>query len=900
MLKKFLTVAFAAMVSLGLAGADLLIQTQKVSTVKGSLTRRVNWRSGTAAAAPGSWYAVEVDINTAKATGGLSSLRVRQIREDGKSICYSDIKNVTPGSEGFVTVKGAFQTKENCAKIQVYCVLVKTEGAVQLNNLKVYQITAEEAKALGGVTAPAKKAPKKAPKKAARKVKEVEASPLAAGEVISVAKGARRCDSSKRHNWRSPEGLANPDSWYIFSAEVDTSQLSGSGLVALRVRQINDTGKSVCYSDIKNLKPGSNGFVKVEGSFKTRINVAKLQVYCVLVGLDGTVLLKNVKIVEAGEEEAKKKTVATDNVKLVPPKAIPYTIAAVKKMTGRKEHRYVNWRSPELIAKPNTWYRASVDVKMSVKDTPGFVRFRVRQVRDNGKSIRYANIATLKPVTLDFENHSNIFMTTANCKTLQVYYILDRIDGEVSFRNLRLEEIPKEEAEKLIAASRVEPVFFSSPVYAYTGEKTLDWGYRVAKLFIDPAKMPAKVTFDIPELGVSAEDTKIATDKHVCHTVQLASPLAKGSYKVSMKAFDAKDTEVLSDSFTLKVIDRPDYAKRLPVKSVSIDADGNTVINGKKTLMHGLYHVYSPQEAVDINYAGFNAIIAWAPTPEKYKKMLDFAADNDLYSDCVLKFISGEKLDKLMAEIKDHPSVVSWDIVDEPAIRNIKPHRLMPCVNQLRAYNTGRPLRISFSDPTAPPDYRECYDIAAVHKYPIPFGGGVKAFDQYTRLVNSYFPMPRKNSPHFTLQIWISGHDNTRRPISSDQIRTQAYVALINGIKGLWWYSFREKGSWDVRTVPGMWSTFKGLNAELFEIEKYIFGKRTILNTGNPEVIAAKFELDNSSIVIVANLSKTVQKAVLPGIAEGKGLFGAADAAKADGGVAVELPGENTKIFEVK
>ena len=896
MIRKFLAVTLTAMVSLSLAGADVLVQ-PNLSKVKGSLSRRINWRSKTAPATPGAWYAVEVDVNTADAAGGLSSVRVRQVRKDGKSICYSDIKNVKSGSAGFVTVKGAFQTRDDCAEIQLYCVLVKVEGAVLVKNLKIYEISADEAQKIGVSQVAGAKTPKKAPKKV---VREVEAAPLGSGEVISVAKGARRCDAAKRHNWRSPEGSAKADSWYEFSAEINTSKLSGSGLVSLRVRQIREDGKSICYSNIKNLKPGSDGFVKVEGAFKTGSAAARLQIYCVVADLDGEVLLKNVKVSETSEAEAKKKTIATDNVGAAPKLTIPYSVSDTKVMTGQINNRYVNWRSPELAAKPNTWYRASADIKMSVKDTPGQIRFRVRQVAENGKSIRYANIAVLKPITLDFENHSNIFMTTANCKSLQVYYILDRIDGEVSFRNLRLEEIPREEAEKIIAANRVEPVFFSSPVYAYTGEKTLDWGYRIAKLFIDPAKMSAKITFDIPELNIHAEDTAVATDKHVCHKIRLDSPLAKGKYNISMKAFDADNKEVMSQNFVLKVIDRPDYAKRLPVKSISIDAEGNTLINGKKTLMHGLYHVYSPQEAVDINYAGFNAIIAWAPTPAKYKNMLDFAADNDLYSDCVLKFISGKKLDDLMAEIKDHPSVVSWDIVDEPAIRNIKPHRLMPCVNQLRAYNTGKPLRISFSDPTAPPDYRECYDIAAVHKYPIPFGGGIKAFDNFTRLVNSYFPVPRKNSPHFTLQIWISGHDNTRRPITADQIRSQAYIALINGIKGLWWYSFREKGSWDIRTVPGMWSAFKGLNAELFKLEKYIFGKRTIINTGNPDVIAAKFEIDDRGIVIVTNLSKTAQKAVLPGITGVKGLFDADDAEKADGLVRVELPGEKTKIFEIK
>ena len=91
-----------------------------------------------------------------------------------------------------------------------------------------------------------------------------------------------------------------------------------------------------------------------------------------------------------------------------------------------------------------------------------------------------------------------------------------------------------------------------------------------------------------------------------------------------------------------------------------------------------------------------------------------------------------------------------------------------------------------------------------------------------TEQVVSIFPAPRKNSPQMTLQSWVHWHDITRKPQTPEQTRSLAYIALIKGAKGLWWYSFIDKGSWDVRSVPSIWTTFKGLNAELEQLSDII------------------------------------------------------------------------------
>ena len=594
-------------------------------------------------------------------------------------------------------------------------------------------------------------------------------------------------------------------------------------------------------------------------------------------------------------------SVRADNSKVILNLAGPFS------QKGVPTSVWSTWRTKVVPAKPNTWYRASAEIKSMMKGTPqGMLRFRVRQVKQrpaNGgdDSIVFSNIHVLKPSILDYTPYSDVFMTKPNCIGLQVYFILNKIEGSAEFKNIKLEELSQEEADKIMAAKRVEPAFFSAPAYAYAGERFLPWGYRISKFFVDPAKLPAKISIEVPALKLKAEVNAVM-DKHFNTKAWFRNPLKVGKYDVIMKAFDAKGVCVLEQKSTLRVINKPDYGKRLPVKSVVIDADGNTVINGKKTFLNGVYHVYTEKETQEISYQGFNVVEAWMPKPESFKKFLDFCANSNIYGNAVLKGISGEKLQNLMAAIKDHPAVVSWDIVDEPSIRDITPAKLMPCVNELRALNTGKPFRISFARVESVPDYTETFDIAATHAYVIPFDGLAK-MGKVTRTIVGNFPTPRKHSPQITTQSWIHWHDETRRPQTVEQTKSLAWISIINGAKGLFWYSFRDVGSWETRSVPHLWSTFKGLNAQIYELEDVILGKRTVVKCDPATVEAAVFTNGKRTVLIAVNTAKQPAKVkvnAIPGNTMTE-LYADGATVAVNGGIAeFDIPAETTRIFEVK
>ena len=562
-------------------------------------------------------------------------------------------------------------------------------------------------------------------------------------------------------------------------------------------------------------------------------------------------------------------------------------------MTGKINDRYVRWRSKEFPAEPNTWYRASAEIKCAMEPTEGRLRFRVRNVAKDGKSIVYANPAVLKPVKLDFTTHSDIFMTKPNCARLQVYFILDRINGTAQIRNVKIEKVSPAEVEKILAAKRVEPAFFSPPVLAFTGERSLFWGYRVSAAFVDPKLIPAAITFSIPQLKINAK-AKVKINDHVKVWARIPRPVKPGKYPVIMKALDKDGKVLLENRSVFTVVDRPAYGSRFPVKSVAIDADGNVLVNGKKTLLNGIYHAHNPNAAKNISYAGFNAAQTWAAKPASYKKILDVMAANKVYANCVLKYISGKKLDDLMGVIKEHPAILSWDIVDEPAIRNITPAKIMPCVDQVRNYKSGRPLRISFSDPTAVKNYQKCYDMPAVHKYVLPYDGVAAMGRVMRQVVASCAP---GQSPQITLQSWVHWYDETQRPQTVAQTRSIAYIALVNGAKGLWWYHYPT-----AYKIPHVWGAMKQLNVELFELEDVILGKRTVVKCVPATVEAAVFTNGKRTIVIAVNTAKTaanVSVSAIPGKNMTELYADGAKVAVKGGKAAFAIPAETTRIFEV-
>ena len=291
-----------------------------------------------------------------------------------------------------------------------------------------------------------------------------------------------------------------------------------------------------------------------------------------------------------------------------------------------------------------------------------------------------------------------------------------------------------------------------------------------------------------------------------------------------MKALGRNGKVLLEKSFTLVVINRPEYGKNFPIKSVAVDPEGNILVNGRKTLINGVYNAFHSNGAKNIAYAGFNAAKVTAENSDDCKRLLKTLEINNIYGSCELKYSGSKKTNSFVKAIKDHPALLFWNIAGKPEISSIQSGKFPQALLRIRADG-------------------QCQQTTA-------------------------------------------------------QIRSSAYIALVNGAKCLWWDDFHT-----AYRIPHIWDALLMLNSELFELEDVILGKRTMLAASSQAVRAAVFTDDKRTVVIAVNTSQAEAKTVLSGI-PGKimtELFADNASVSVDSNKAkFSLAPESTRIFEVK
>jgi hypothetical protein len=96
---------------------------------------------------------------------------------------------------------------------------------------------------------------------------------------------------------------------------------------------------------------------------------------------------------------------------------------------------------------------------------------------------------------------------------------------------------------------------------------------------------------------------------------------------------------------------------------------------------------------------------------------------------------------------------------------------------------------------------------------------------------------------------WMA--DLSNQP-SVAQARSMVYLALINGAKGIWWYSMHDPG-WDLTKSP-LWPHMKEINAEVKVLsEPLMLGENVPLQISNSNVQASVKKYQGKLYVLVAN-----------------------------------------------
>ena len=100
---------------------------------------------------------------------------------------------------------------------------------------------------------------------------------------------------------------------------------------------------------------------------------------------------------------------------------------------------------------------------------------------------------------------------------------------------------------------------------------------------------------------------------------------------------------------------------------------------------------------------------------------------------------------------------------------------------------------------------------------------------------------------------WVA--DLSNQP-SVAQARSMVYMALINGAKGIWWYSMHDPG-WDLSKSP-LWPHMKEINAEIKVLSQPLMLGKVVngISCDQPKVLFRAVEYQNKTYLLVTNPEK--------------------------------------------
>ncbi len=249
------------------------------------------------------------------------------------------------------------------------------------------------------------------------------------------------------------------------------------------------------------------------------------------------------------------------------------------------------------------------------------------------------------------------------------------------------------------------------------------------------------------------------------------------------------------------------------------DNDGMLVINGKRTFIIGSYHLpKSDHPFKELAKNGYNYIHVSAN-----QKELDVAHQNNLYTRISTGLASNvkgkERISELIQTYKSHPSLLCWEIADEPAFTwnspdlRIRPEIMIETYNLIKQEDTNHLIYTNHGPVnliSTLQKYNESTDIVACDVYPVipngitptyalyPDGLQGDLLNPYISQVGEYAEKMHRVTNHskplfMVLQGFAWEMLKKEQEINSDMVlyptykqsRFMAFNAIVHGANGI-------------------------------------------------------------------------------------------------------------------
>ena len=162
---------------------------------------------------------------------------------------------------------------------------------------------------------------------------------------------------------------------------------------------------------------------------------------------------------------------------------------------------------------------------------------------------------------------------------------------------------------------------------------------------------------------------------------------------------------------------------------------------------------------------------------------------------------------------REHPALLAWYIVDEPADAGVRPEDVRRIYRRIRELDPYHPVYLVNNRPRTYADYSDGSDILAVDVYPVP---------RYplTR-VGEYVEQARWCAPG-RRPVWLvaqafGGVEHWPRPPTAVELRNMVYQGLVRGARGVLFYRHVRDEERQIQPLA-LWREVRDLAAELNQL----------------------------------------------------------------------------------
>lgn len=233
----------------------------------------------------------------------------------------------------------------------------------------------------------------------------------------------------------------------------------------------------------------------------------------------------------------------------------------------------------------------------------------------------------------------------------------------------------------------------------------------------------------------------------------------------------------------------------------------------------GMFAVRNPKDFEVLRCVGFNLVVGDAS-----ERFLDAAAAAGLRvvatpgTSADRRPFDERRAAEVVRRFDRHPALLAWSLSDEPDLHRIPPARIRSAQACIRRFGGVKPTCLTLFHGREAASFTGITDWLILDRYPIPWLP-LADYPKHLRMGRLAAGPDRPVLAVVQAFDWsvfpeLLPVPGPRRPPTLQEMRAMTYLALLEGMNGLLFYSF-DDSRWRIREHPETWEALKRVVSEI-------------------------------------------------------------------------------------